>query len=145
MEAPPPGDGGYLADRPGRLAHHRAQAGACAHPAPDRVLKTTAKGHVGGVRHRDVVPHLAARQHLGIAPLGDGDAQVGGFIIVGQLDDLARILQGFVKGGAAELPVGRSDLTVQGKGRLYIRELEAAPGYELDKEYKTVYVQPGKT
>ena len=37
------------------------------------------------------------------------------------------------------------DLTVEGKGRLYIRELEAAPGYELDKEYKTVYVQPGKT
>ena len=37
------------------------------------------------------------------------------------------------------------DLTVQGKGRLYIRELEAATGYELDKEYKTVYVQPGKT
>ena len=37
------------------------------------------------------------------------------------------------------------DLTVHGKGRLYIRELEAAPGYELDKEYKTVYVQPGKT
>ena len=35
------------------------------------------------------------------------------------------------------------DLTVQGK--LFIRELEAAPGYELDKEYKTVYVQPGKT
>ena len=37
------------------------------------------------------------------------------------------------------------DLTVQGKGQLYIRELEAGPGYELDKEYKTVYVQPGKT
>ena len=37
------------------------------------------------------------------------------------------------------------DLTIQGKGRLYIRELEAAPGYELDKEYKTIYVQPGKT
>ena len=37
------------------------------------------------------------------------------------------------------------DLTVQGKGRLYIRELEAAPGYELDKEYKTVYVKPGET
>jgi uncharacterized surface anchored protein len=37
------------------------------------------------------------------------------------------------------------DLTVQGKGRLYIRELEAAQGYELDKEYKTVYIQPGKT
>ena len=34
---------------------------------------------------------------------------------------------------------------MQGKGRLYIRELEAAPGYELDKEYKTVYVQPGRT
>ncbi|WP_300821060.1 prealbumin-like fold domain-containing protein, partial [uncultured Oscillibacter sp.] len=26
------------------------------------------------------------------------------------------------------------DLTVQGKGKLFIRELEAAPGYELDKE-----------
>ena len=37
------------------------------------------------------------------------------------------------------------DLAVEDKGRLYIRELEAAPGYELDKEYKTVYVQPGKT
>ena len=37
------------------------------------------------------------------------------------------------------------DLTVQGKGKLFIRELEAATGYELDKEYKTVYVQPGKT
>lgn len=33
----------------------------------------------------------------------------------------------------------------EGKGRFYLRELEAAPGYELDKEYKTVYVQPGKT
>ncbi len=37
------------------------------------------------------------------------------------------------------------DVTVAGKGRLYIRELEAAPGYELDKQYKTIYVQPGKT
>ena len=37
------------------------------------------------------------------------------------------------------------DLTVQGKGKLFIRELEAAEGYELDKQYKTVYVQPGKT
>lgn len=33
----------------------------------------------------------------------------------------------------------------EGKGRFYLRELEAAEGYELDKEYKTVYVQPGKT
>lgn len=30
-------------------------------------------------------------------------------------------------------------------GRLYLRELEAAPGYTLDKEYKTVNVRPGKT
>ena len=37
------------------------------------------------------------------------------------------------------------DLTVQGRGKLFIRELEAAPGYELDKQYKTVYIQPGKT
>ena len=33
----------------------------------------------------------------------------------------------------------------RGKGRFYIRELEAAEGYELDEEYKTVYVQPGHT
>ena len=33
----------------------------------------------------------------------------------------------------------------EGKGRFYIRELEAAEGYELDEEYKTVYVQPGHT
>lgn len=30
-------------------------------------------------------------------------------------------------------------------GRMYLRELEAAEGYELDKEYKTINVQPGKT
>lgn len=30
-------------------------------------------------------------------------------------------------------------------GRFYVRELEAAEGYELDKEYKTIYVRPGKT
>ena len=28
---------------------------------------------------------------------------------------------------------------------MFVRELKAAPGYELDKEYKTIYVQPGKT
>lgn len=28
---------------------------------------------------------------------------------------------------------------------MYLRELEAAEGYILDKEYKTVYVKPGKT
>lgn len=30
-------------------------------------------------------------------------------------------------------------------GRLYLRELEAADGYTLDKEYKTVNVRPGRT
>ena len=30
-------------------------------------------------------------------------------------------------------------------GKYYIRELEAADGYILDKQYKTVYVSPGKT
>ena len=30
-------------------------------------------------------------------------------------------------------------------GRMYLRELEAAEGYELDKEYKSVTVKPGKT
>ena len=30
-------------------------------------------------------------------------------------------------------------------GRFYLRELEAADGYILDKQYKTVYVSPGKT
>ncbi len=37
-----------------------------------------------------------------------------------------------------EIPDGLS-------GRMYLRELEAAEGYTLDKEYKTVYVKPGKT
>ena len=30
-------------------------------------------------------------------------------------------------------------------GKYYIRELEAADGYILDKQYKTVYISPGKT
>lgn len=37
-----------------------------------------------------------------------------------------------------EIPSGLS-------GRFYLRELEAADGYILDKQYKTVYVAPGKT
>ena len=40
------------------------------------------------------------------------------------------------------------DLTVSGTGsktRFYLRELEAAEGYVLDEEYKTVYIQPGET
>ncbi len=36
-------------------------------------------------------------------------------------------------------------MIVQGKGKLFICELEAAPGCELDRKYKTVYVQSGKT
>ena len=31
------------------------------------------------------------------------------------------------------------------QGRFYLRELEAAEGYELDKEYKTFYIKPGET
>lgn len=37
------------------------------------------------------------------------------------------------------------DATAEGNGRIYIRELEAAEGYELDEEYKTVYLRPGRT
>ena len=37
-----------------------------------------------------------------------------------------------------EIPGGLS-------GRFYLRELESADGYILDKQYKTIYVSPGKT
>lgn len=37
------------------------------------------------------------------------------------------------------------DAIAEGNGRIYIRELEAAEGYELDEEYKTVYLRPGRT
>lgn len=37
------------------------------------------------------------------------------------------------------------DIPGGASGRMYLRELEAAPGYTLDQEYKTVYVKPGKT
>lgn len=40
------------------------------------------------------------------------------------------------------------DLTVSdtgSKSRFYLRELEAAEGYSLDKEYKTVYIRAGET
>lgn len=37
------------------------------------------------------------------------------------------------------------ELSSESKGRFYLRELEAAPGYTLDTQYKTVYLQPGKT
>ena len=45
--------------------------------------------HIAGVGHSEVVAHLAPSQHLGITPLGDSHAQVGGLIVVAHLDDLA--------------------------------------------------------
>mgnify|MGYP000317148107 CR=1 FL=1 len=47
---------------------------------------------------------------------------------------------GYVYITADDLPDGANT-----SGRFYLRELEAAPGYTLDKQYKTVYVSPGKT
>lgn len=47
---------------------------------------------------------------------------------------------GYIYITADDLPDGANT-----SGRFYVRELEAAEGYELDKEYKTIYVRPGKT
>ena len=47
---------------------------------------------------------------------------------------------GYVYITAENLPDGANT-----SGRFYLRELEAAEGYILDKEYKTVYVRPGHT
>ena len=47
---------------------------------------------------------------------------------------------GYVYITSDELPDGANT-----SGRFYLRELEAAEGYILDEEYKTVYVRPGRT
>lgn len=47
---------------------------------------------------------------------------------------------GYVYITAEDLPDGANT-----SGRFYLRELEAAEGYILGKEYKTVYVRPGRT
>ena len=47
---------------------------------------------------------------------------------------------GYVYITAEDLPEGANT-----SGRFYLRELEAAEGYILDEEYKTVYVRPGHT
>ena len=47
---------------------------------------------------------------------------------------------GYVYITADDLPDGANT-----SGRFYLRELEAAEGYILDEEYKTVYVRPGHT
>lgn len=47
---------------------------------------------------------------------------------------------GYIYITADDLPDGANT-----SGRFYLRELEAAEGYELDVEYKTVYVKPGRT
>lgn len=46
---------------------------------------------------------------------------------------------GYIYITADDLPDGANT-----SGRFYLRELAAAEGYELDKEYKTIYVRPGK-
>lgn len=48
--------------------------------------------------------------------------------------------EGYVYITADDLPDGANT-----SGRFYLRELEAAEGYILDEEYKTVYVRPGHT
>ena len=48
--------------------------------------------------------------------------------------------EGWVYITADDLPDGANT-----SGRFYLRELEAAEGYILDEEYKTVYVRPGRT
>lgn len=48
--------------------------------------------------------------------------------------------EGWVYITADDLPDGANT-----SGRFYLRELEAAEGYTLDEEYKTVYVRPGRT
>lgn len=48
--------------------------------------------------------------------------------------------EGWVYITADDLPDGANT-----SGRFYLRELEAAEGYILDEEYKTVYVRPGHT
>ena len=48
--------------------------------------------------------------------------------------------EGWVYITADDLPDGANT-----RGRFYLRELEAAEGYILDEEYKTVYVRPGRT
>ena len=63
--------------------------------------------HIGGIGHGNVIPHLAPGQQLGVAPLGNGHPQDGGLIVIGQLDDLARIFQGHIKGLIGEPPIGR--------------------------------------
>ena len=47
---------------------------------------------------------------------------------------------GWVYITADDLPDGANT-----SGRFYLRELEAAEGYIIDEEYKTVYVRPGRT
>ena len=48
--------------------------------------------------------------------------------------------EGWIYITADDLPDGANT-----SGRFYLRELEAAEGYILDEEYKTVYVRPGRT
>ena len=84
--------------------------------------------HVGGVGDGEVVPHLAARQRLGVAPFGDGDAQLGGLVVVGQLDDLARnggVLPHDLH-GPARLDVNGLVLLVQlvPRGRLQLADVQ---------------------
>ena len=65
------------------------------------------QGHVGGVCHRQIIPHGLAGQHLGIAPLGDGHPQIGGLVVGADLDDLPGVFQRDVMDGGIYLPVGR--------------------------------------
>ena len=46
---------------------------------PEEVLQID----IAGVGDRDVIPHGLAGQQLGVAPLGDGHAQVGGLVVSG--------------------------------------------------------------
>ena len=50
------------------------------------------QGHIGGVGHGKIIAHLVPGQDLGVASIGDGDAQAGGLVIGRELDNLTGIL-----------------------------------------------------
>ena len=84
------------------------QCGCPGHIIRDLIVpEEIRQGYVGGVGHRQIVAHGLAGQHFGVAPLGDGHAQIGGLVVGADLDDLSGVLQRDVMDGGIYLPVGR--------------------------------------
>ena len=67
----------------------------------------TFQSDIAGIGDGKIIAHGVPSQHRGVAPLGNGHAQIGGLVIGRELDDLPGVFQRDIVNSGVHLPIGR--------------------------------------